>query len=161
VKYRDELRKASVNEDSVQVHFIYLRATEKLLLRRVKARQGHYMKDSMVKSQFTALEEPTREEEDVFILDVSGTMLEVQSLAIDVVTKVLQQDGIEFPAHDDQHLNHDRIKSSSLLCLDNADAISGTNSCIRSIASDCSVTRSRGPSTPASSVHGDDLDKTE
>jgi len=156
LKYRDELRKASFNEDNVQVHFIYLRASQELLLARVKARQGHYMKDSMVKSQFQALEEPTRDEEDVFVVDVSVTMPEVQSLAIDVVTKVLQQDGIEMASDDDHdlHLDHDTVKSSLALPTDDVDAVSAT-SYARS-SSGYSGIRSHSPSTPASSIQGDE-----
>jgi len=94
-KYRDVIRIASINDHDVFVHFIYLRASEELLLSRVKARQGHYMKDSMVKSQFDALEEPDKREHDVLSIDVSGSMAEVQSLALEAVSSVMAQDSAE------------------------------------------------------------------
>lgn len=97
-KYRDVIRLAPMydGEHSVSVHFIYLQATKELLLARVKARQGHYMKDTMVLSQLNSLEEPDAKEKqqlrDVTCIDVSGTMAEVQKLAMGAVNEVLAQD---------------------------------------------------------------------
>jgi gluconokinase len=91
-KYRDVIRLASLNDHDVIVHFIYLRASEELLLSRVKARQGHYMKDSMVRSQFEALEEPTEKEHDVLTVDVSGSLDDVEQLALDAVAQVMAKD---------------------------------------------------------------------
>lgn len=88
-KYRDVIRIASYNNRPVRVHFVYLRATEEVLLKRVHARQGHYMKDSMVKSQFMDLEEPKESETDCLMVDVGGTMPEVQELALATVKRVL------------------------------------------------------------------------
>jgi gluconokinase len=65
--YRDVIRVAADNHPSVQVHFIYLKADEPALLTRVQERKGHYMKSSMVHSQFESLEEP-HEERDVLTL---------------------------------------------------------------------------------------------
>lgn len=91
-KYRDVIRLASLNDHDVIVHFIYLRASEELLLSRVKARKGHYMKDSMVRSQFEALEEPTEKEQDVLTVDVSGSLGDVEQLALDAVSQVMAKD---------------------------------------------------------------------
>jgi len=97
-KYRDVIRLAPLydQEHEVAVHFIYLRANKETLLARVKARQGHYMKDSMVLSQLNSLEEPDAKErdrlKDVLCVDVSGSMAEVQKLALTVVSKVLADD---------------------------------------------------------------------
>lgn len=88
-KYRDVIRVAAYNNSQVRVHFVYLRATEELLLQRVKARQGHYMKESMVKSQFASLEEPTSDEADCLVVSVGGTMPDVQALALEAVKEVL------------------------------------------------------------------------
>lgn len=90
-KYRDVIRVACYNNHAVQIHFIYLRASEELLLQRVQARQGHYMKPSMVKSQFQSLEEPKRER-DVISIDVDNTQDSVQRLARDAVTSILVSD---------------------------------------------------------------------
>lgn len=90
-KYRDVIRIASYNDSHVLVHFVYLRATEDLVVSRVRARQGHYMKESMVRSQFQALEEPTEDETDVLPIDVNRTTAEVQTLAIQLVKEVMAE----------------------------------------------------------------------
>jgi len=90
-KYRDVIQVACYNDHAVQVHFIYLRASEELLLQRVNARKGHYMKSSMVKSQLQSLEEP-RKERDTVSIDVSGSQDQVQRMALDSVTSVLAND---------------------------------------------------------------------
>lgn len=91
-KYRDVIRIASYNDHKVLVHFIYLHASQELLLQRVHARVGHYMKDSMVKSQFEVLEEPKEDETDVLTIDVSGDFASVHNLALEVVNKVMTED---------------------------------------------------------------------
>jgi len=91
-KYRDVIRVARYNDHDVRVHFIYLRASEELLLQRVKARKGHYMKSSMIKSQLQCLEEPEKKERDVHSIDVNGTPVEVQKLALDALAGVLLAD---------------------------------------------------------------------
>ncbi|KAK6006556.1 hypothetical protein QM012_006966 [Aureobasidium pullulans] len=93
-KYRDVIRVASYNDNNVLVHFIYLSATQELLLQRVHGRVGHYMKDSMVKSQFDALEPPTTDERDVMSVDVSGDFASVQKLALEVVNQVMASDAV-------------------------------------------------------------------
>lgn len=91
-KYRDVIRIASYNNSRILVHFIYLHAPQEVLMSRVHNRVGHYMKDSMVKSQFAALEPPTVEEKDVLTVDVSGDFSEVQKLALSVVDAVMAAD---------------------------------------------------------------------
>lgn len=94
-KYRDVIRTAKLydEEPDANVHFVYLRADKETLLARVRGRQGHYMKDSMVESQFAALEEPDELEvkqlKDVEIVDVKGTIAEVSDLASAAVDTVL------------------------------------------------------------------------
>jgi gluconokinase len=90
-KYRDVIRVACYNDHDVQIHFIYLRASEDVLMQRIKARKGHYMKSSMVKSQLQSLEEP-KKERDVVSIDVSGSQDHVQRMALDVVTGALGAD---------------------------------------------------------------------
>ena len=65
-EYRAELRVAP------ELRFVYLRAPEEVLRRRLQARAGHYMKAGMLESQLAALEEPR----DAVVVDVSGTMEE-------------------------------------------------------------------------------------
>lgn len=69
-KYRDVIRVANYYEPSVRLHFVYLHASEEVLVQRVRARVGHYMKESMVKSQWDTLEVPTAGETDVIWVDV-------------------------------------------------------------------------------------------
>jgi len=89
-KYRDVIRVAAYDHPSVQIHFIYLRADESVLLQRVGARQGHYMKNTMVHSQFESLEEPDAEW-DVLSVDVRASPAEVQKTALAVVQKKLAE----------------------------------------------------------------------
>lgn len=90
-KYRDVIRTAGQEADDVVVRFVYLRASEALLLQRVRQRANHYMKDDMVKSQFMALEEPDATETDVIPIDVTGTLQQVQSAALARVEDVMIQ----------------------------------------------------------------------
>jgi gluconokinase len=92
-KYRDVIRIAAYQATDVAVHFIYLQAAEEVLLKRVTARQGHYMKPAMVQSQFRSLEEPTAEEADALTVDVSGSPAEVERLVLAAVQTVLAADG--------------------------------------------------------------------
>lgn len=91
-KYRDVLRIASYHHPRVRVHFVFLQASEALLLDRVRARKGHYMKDYMVRSQFQSLETPQTDEGDVLSVDAGGTSEEVRVLAGQVVGDVMSQD---------------------------------------------------------------------
>lgn len=91
-KYRDVVRVAAYYHPTVRIHFLYLSASEEELLARVRARKGHYMKDSMVKSQVDTLEPPEADEWDILSVDVSGTKAEVQQLTAGVVNRVLEGD---------------------------------------------------------------------
>jgi gluconokinase len=92
-KYRDVIRVAAYFDHNVEVHFVYLQADEEVLLQRVKARQGHYMKDNLVHSQFTSLEEPKEDETDCLIVDVNNRSLPaVQRDALRTVQEVLAAD---------------------------------------------------------------------
>jgi gluconokinase len=96
-KYRDVIRTARLYDEdpNANVHFVYLRSDKATLLARVHARQGHYMKDTMIESQFAALEEPDETEckqlKDVEIIDVKGSIQDVQQLTGAAVDKVLIQ----------------------------------------------------------------------
>ncbi|MCJ1352159.1 MAG: hypothetical protein MMC33_002143 [Icmadophila ericetorum] len=93
-KYRDVIRIAAYNDHDVAVHFIYLRANEEILLKRVQARKGHYMKSTMVHSQLEMLEEPDLEEQgrDVLEVDCGASLTEVQKKVVGVVREVLADD---------------------------------------------------------------------
>lgn len=90
-KYRDVLRIASYHHPEVLVHFVFLSASEAMLMDRVRARRDHYMKDYMVHSQFQSLETPQQDETDVLSVDASGTSVEVQELALKLVKETMNQ----------------------------------------------------------------------
>lgn len=81
-KYRDVIRVAAYYDHHLLIHFIYLDASEELLLQRVAQRQGHYMGANMVHSQFEVLERPCKNETDVITIDVSRTLDEVKEDAL-------------------------------------------------------------------------------
>ena len=70
-KYRDIIR------DGNDVLFVHLVGSYDLILERMKKRQGHYMKESMVQSQFDTLEMPTADETDVISIDITPPLEEV------------------------------------------------------------------------------------
>ena len=92
-RYRDVIRIAAYNDHKVRVHFIYLRADEHVLMQRVGARKGHFMKSSMVKSQMDMLEEPGPDERrDVLEVDCGAAITEVQRTVLGTVREVLAKD---------------------------------------------------------------------
>jgi gluconokinase len=94
-KYRDVIRIASYHDASVRVHFVFLSASETVLIDRVRGRKNHYMKDYMVRSQFESLETPQKDEVDVLSVDASGESREVQELSLAAVKKALEKDAGE------------------------------------------------------------------
>ncbi|RFU75266.1 thermoresistant gluconokinase [Trichoderma arundinaceum] len=91
-KYRDVIRVAAYYDHHLLIHFIYLDASEELLLQRVTQRQGHYMGANMVHSQFDILERPSQNETDVITIDVSRTLGEVQEDALARVIDMMRSD---------------------------------------------------------------------
>jgi gluconokinase len=89
-KYRDVIRVAAYDHPSVKIHFVYLRADEEVLLQRVTERKGHYMKSSMVHSQFEMLEEPDAEW-DALAIDCAASPPEVQKKVLAVVRSKLAE----------------------------------------------------------------------
>lgn len=90
-KYRDVIRVAPYYDHNVLLHFIYLHAPEEVLLKRVGARQGHFMHANMVHSQFQALEQPGADEKDVISVDVSGAIETVEEEALAKIRQAVQQ----------------------------------------------------------------------
>ena len=76
------------------VHFIYLRADEATLMKRVQSRKGHYMKSTMVHSQMEMLEEPDVEEQrrDVLDIDCATSLTDVQKMVVRTVREALADD---------------------------------------------------------------------
>ncbi|WFD44395.1 hypothetical protein MPSI1_003063 [Malassezia psittaci] len=68
--YRDTLRE-SLNARFV---FLYLRLTPQVLAERLGHRESHFMHKNMLQSQLATLEEPTEDEKDVLVIDITGEM---------------------------------------------------------------------------------------
>lgn len=88
-KYRDEFRVVVYNHRLARLHFIFLQAPEAVLQQRVAARKGHYMKSSMVASQFANLEAAEADEIDMHPVDVSVSETEVQQQISHLMKKLL------------------------------------------------------------------------
>jgi carbohydrate kinase (thermoresistant glucokinase family) len=69
--YRDMLRK-----DRPEVRTVFLKGSKELIMRRMVARHGHFMKAAMLDSQFADLEEPAADE-DVLVISVEATPEEI------------------------------------------------------------------------------------
>ncbi|GAD99377.1 thermoresistant gluconokinase family protein [Paecilomyces variotii No. 5] len=89
-KYRDVMRVAAYGHPSVRIHFIYLRADENVLMDRVTKRKNHYMKDNMVHSQVSLLEEPVNEW-DAVAVDVAAPPDEVANRVITAVRATMAE----------------------------------------------------------------------
>ncbi|KAG5939637.1 hypothetical protein E4U53_007754 [Claviceps sorghi] len=92
LKYRDVIRVAAYYDPSILIRFIFLHASQELLLERVAARKGHYMGANMVRSQFDILERPAEHETDVITVDASRGAHEVKEDALARVNAVLTAD---------------------------------------------------------------------
>ncbi len=71
-KYRDQIRDGNRN-----VKFLFLQGSYDVILERMRQRKGHYMKESMLKSQFDTLEVPGADEPDVIPADIDASFEEV------------------------------------------------------------------------------------
>ncbi|MBE4601226.1 gluconokinase [Vibrio navarrensis] len=69
--YRDQIRDGNQN-----VTFIFLDGDMDLILDRMRLRQGHFMKENMVKSQFETLERPDNEPQTI-VVGINGTIQQV------------------------------------------------------------------------------------
>ncbi|BBM66008.1 gluconokinase [Vibrio alfacsensis] len=81
--YRDQIREGNEN-----VSFLFLDGSKELILERMRARQGHFMKENMVNSQFETLERPENEPRTIFV-DIDATIEEVVANAAELI---LEQD---------------------------------------------------------------------
>ncbi|WP_041057176.1 gluconokinase [Vibrio owensii] len=77
--YRDQIREGNEN-----VTFLFLDGSKELILERMRARQGHFMKENMVNSQFEALERPEDESRTIFV-SIDATIEDVVSNAAELI----------------------------------------------------------------------------
>ena len=74
--YRDQIR-----EGNQAVKFLFLDGGYDLILTRMKARHGHFMRESMLQSQFDTLERPDGEV-GVHRIDIDGSLDQVIARAV-------------------------------------------------------------------------------
>jgi gluconokinase len=79
---REQYRTALIEgvADREGIRFVYLKGTYEELDRRLRARAGHFMPESLLKSQFAALEEPDSSE--ALVVDVSQSIDSIVNLII-------------------------------------------------------------------------------
>ncbi|NLS14457.1 gluconokinase [Vibrio sp. SM6] len=77
--YRDQIREGNEN-----VSFLFLDGSKELIMERMRARQGHFMKENMVNSQFDTLERPEGEPRTLFV-DIDATIDEVVANAAQLI----------------------------------------------------------------------------
>lgn len=82
--YRDKLREGNKN-----LYFIYLKGDAALIESRLKARKGHFFKPEMLVSQFQTLQEPTSEEQDVYVVDIRPSLDEVIENTRTAIQKII------------------------------------------------------------------------
>lgn len=78
--YRDIIRDGNSN-----LTFVYLKGDFELIMNRIKARSGHFMKESMVASQFSTLEEPSLDEVDVITVNISGSVGDIVANVVEAI----------------------------------------------------------------------------
>lgn len=82
-QYRDQIR-----EGNDSVHFLFLDGSQSLILERMRARKGHFMREGMVQSQFDVLERPDGEP-GVFHIDIEGPFEQIVDRAVTVLEQSL------------------------------------------------------------------------
>src|SRR5579884_2633673 len=70
--------------DDPAVRLVYLKGSRDLILRRMAARQGHFMPVALLDSQFAALEEPAPEEHAI-VVPVDRTPAEIVAAIAEAV----------------------------------------------------------------------------
>ncbi|AHN72741.1 gluconokinase [Aggregatibacter actinomycetemcomitans] len=83
-KYRDQIRHGNRN-----VKFLFLQGSYDVILERMRQRKGHYMKESMLKSQFDTLEVPGADEPDVIAIDIDASFEEVVARCVQALKPYL------------------------------------------------------------------------
>ena len=74
-KYRDIINTAG------DVLYVYLNGSVELITSRMSSREGHFMPEQLLQSQFDALEVPTPSEEKVVVVDIDKDIKTIVSSA--------------------------------------------------------------------------------
>ncbi|MDO6774426.1 MULTISPECIES: gluconokinase [unclassified Shewanella] len=80
--YREQIR-----EGNNHVVFLYLEGSYQLILKRIQARHGHFMKADMLDSQFATLEEPSNEP-DVITVNIDNSIEAIVQQALKALTEL-------------------------------------------------------------------------
>lgn len=75
--YRDQLRAGNQH-----VHFVWLHGQFGMVMERMHQREGHFMPESLLQSQFSILEAPGPDEPDVIAVDITPSVDNIVSLCI-------------------------------------------------------------------------------
>ena len=70
-QYREQIR-----EGNQHIQFVFLDGSKSLILNRMRARTGHFMRETMLDSQLETLERPT-EEKDVITVSIDKSIQEI------------------------------------------------------------------------------------
>ncbi len=69
-----------------QVLFVYLKGTKEIISKRLGARKGHFMPQSLLDSQFETLEEPV-DEKHCLTLDASKSLTDIVQCVLERLTR--------------------------------------------------------------------------
>jgi len=87
--YRDMMR-IPTSKGKIDIHFVYMKVEEEVLVERIGRRKDHYMKSGMVKSQLEALEEPGPEETDAVTVDAGRELGQVVEEVLEMVRRFIE-----------------------------------------------------------------------
>lgn len=82
--YRDQIRDGNQN-----VTFLFLDGDKALIIERMRARKGHFMKTEMLESQFATLQRPSAEETDVLTISIAS---DIDSVVEQAITALKQRE---------------------------------------------------------------------
>ncbi|AJR06574.1 gluconokinase [Photobacterium gaetbulicola] len=79
--YREQIREGNHN-----LAFLYLAGSQEVIRERIRLRQGHFMKENMIASQFAVLETPV-DETDVITVDIDQSIAAILDSAVAALTE--------------------------------------------------------------------------
>lgn len=86
-RYRDQLRHGNNN-----VRFLWLKGDYACVLDRMRQRQGHFMPEALLQSQFAALELPAADETDIIAVDIAPPVAMLVSQSLPLLQNPIKQD---------------------------------------------------------------------
>ncbi len=86
-RYRDQLRHGNNN-----VRFLWLKGDYDCVLGRMRQRQGHFMPEALLQSQFAALELPAEDEADIIAVDIAPPVATLVSQSLSLLQHHDKQD---------------------------------------------------------------------